>query len=311
MLNNFILERTGFVKQSNMKVIALVVAYVLMFTVMLTGCSSSNAITIGSKDFSENIVLGEIFAQLIEAKTDLKVNRKLNMGGTFVNFEAIKNGQIDIYPEYTGTALTAQLKMDVITDSDEAYRVVSEEFDKQFNIKWLEPLGLNNTYTIAVSKDVYEKYGVETFSDLAAVSQNLVFGAEHEFFDRQDGFDGLVETYGMKFKGDPKKMNVSLKYQAIGNEDIDVTDAFATDGQIKQYDLKILKDDKNFFPPYYASPIIRKEALEKHPELEQILNSLAGLIDDETMTELNYKIDVENQDVKAVAKEFLQEKNLI
>lgn len=298
-------------KQTNMKVITLAVVFVLMISTLLTGCSSSNTITVGSKDFSENIILGEIFAQLIEAKTDLKANRKLNMGGTFVNFEAIKSGQIDLYPEYTGTALTAQLKMDIITDSDEAYRVVSEEFDNQFDVKWLEPLGFNNTYTIAITNEAYEQYDIETFSDLAAVSENFIFGAEHEFFDRQDGFDGLVKTYGMKFKGDPKKMNVSLKYQAIGNGDIDVTDAFATDGQIIQYNLKILKDDKNFFPPYYASPIIRKEVLEKHPELEQILNSLAGLIDDETMTELNYKIDVENQDVKEVAKEFLKEKGLI
>ncbi len=298
-------------KKINVKVIALATVLLLLPSVVLTGCSSSNTITIGSKDFSENIVLGEIFAQLIEAKTDLKIIRKLNMGGTFVNFEAIKNGQIDLYPEYTGTALTAQLKMDVITDADETYRIVSEEFDKQFNIKWLKPLGFNNTYTLAVINEVFEKYRIETFSDLAAISENLVFGAEHEFFDRQDGFDGLVKTYDMKFKGEPKKMNVSLKYQAMGSGDIDVTDAFATDGQIKQYNLKVLKDDKNFFPPYYAAPIIRKEVLEKYPELEQILNSLEGLIDDETMMEMNYKIDVDNQDIKKVAEDFLREKGLI
>lgn len=299
-------------KKTHVKVIALATVLLLLPSVVLTGCSSSNTVTVGSKDFSENIVLGEIFAQLIEAKTDLKVIRKLNMGGTFVNFEAIKNGQIDLYPEYTGTALTAQLKMDdIITDADETYRTVSEEFDKQFNIKWLKPLGFNNTYTLAVTNEIFETYRIETFSDLAAISENLVFGAEHEFFDRQDGFDGLVKTYGMKFKGEPKKMNVSLKYQAMGSGDIDVTDAFATDGQIKQYNLKVLKDDKNFFPPYYAAPIIRKEVLEKYPELEQILNSLEGLIDDETMMEMNYKIDVDNQDIKKVAEDFLREKGLI
>lgn len=298
-------------KKTHVKVIALATVLLLLPSVVLTGCSSSNTVTVGSKDFSENIVLGEIFAQLIEAKTDLKVIRKLNMGGTFVNFEAIKNGQIDLYPEYTGTALTAQLKMDVITDADETYRIVSEEFDKQFNIKWLKPLGFNNTYTLAVTNEIFETYRIETFSDLAAISENLVFGAEHEFFDRQDGFDGLVKTYGMKFKGEPKKMNVSLKYQAMGSGDIDVTDAFATDGQIKQYNLKVLKDDKNFSPPYYAAPIIRKEVLEKYPELEQILNSLEGLIDDETMMEMNYKIDVDNQDIKKVAEDFLREKGLI
>lgn len=298
-------------KKILVKVITLATVLLLLPSVVLTGCSSSNTVTVGSKDFSENIVLGEIFAQLIEAKTDLKVIRKLNMGGTFVNFEAIKNGQIDLYPEYTGTALTAQLKMDVITDADETYRIVSEEFDKQFNIKWLKPLGFDNTYTLAVTNEIFETYRIETFSDLAAISENLVFGAEHEFFGRQDGFDGLVKTYGMKFKGEPKKMNVSLKYQAMGSGDIDVTDAFATDGQIKQYNLKVLKDDKNFFPPYYAAPIIRKKVLKKYPELEQILNSLEGLIDDETMMEMNYKIDVDNQDIKKVAEDFLREKGLI
>ncbi|MFA9381290.1 MAG: glycine betaine ABC transporter substrate-binding protein [Acetanaerobacterium sp.] len=289
----------------------VLLALILTLSVTLTGCSSGGTVTIGTKDFGENIVLGEIFAQLIEDHTDLTVNRKLNMGGTFVCFEAIKNGDIDIYPEYTGTGLTAQLKMDVITDPDEAYSVVSKEFDSQFGIKWLEPFGFNNTYTLAVTDEVYQQYGVETFSDLAEISEGLVFGAEHEFFDREDGYDGLIKRYNMAFKGDPMKMNVSLKYQAIGNGDMDVTDAFSTDGPIKQYNLKVLKDDLNFFPPYYAAPIIRNDTLEKHPELEDVLNMLAGQIDEAEMTDLNYKIDVEGQDIEAVAKEFLQAKGLV
>lgn len=289
----------------------LLVVVVLALAISLTGCWGGETVVIGSKDFSENITLGEMFAQLIEAHTDIKVTRKLNMGGTFVCFEAIKNGDIDIYPEYTGTALTAQLKMDVISDPDEAYRVVAEEFDRQFGVKWLEPLGLNNTYTLAVTDEVYQKYGIETFSDLVKVSKDLVFGAEHEFFDRQDGYDGLVAMYGFTFKGEPKKMNASLKYQAIGNGDIDVTDAFATDGPIKQYNLKVLEDDKGFFPPYYAAPIIRKDTLQDHPELEEVLNQLAGLVDDPTMTELNYQVDVEGKDVEVVVREFLQSKGLL
>lgn len=293
------------------RIIGLGLSIVLLSAIALTGCAGSDKIVIGSKDFSENILLGEIFAQLVEAKTDIKVDRKLNLGGTFVCFEAIKKGDIDIYPDYTGTGLTAQLKMDVISDPDEAYRVVAEEFDKQFKIKWLSPLGFNNTYTLAVTQDVHQQYGVETFSDLAKISENLVFGAEHEFFDRQDGFDGLIEAYSMKFKGEPKKMNVSLKYQAIGNGDMDVTDAFATDGAIKQYDLVVLTDDLGFFPPYYAAPIIRNNTLEKHPELEDVLNLLGNAIDDAAMTELNYKVDVEGQDIAAVAKEFLNERGLI
>ena len=290
----------------------LAIVLLLVGLLAFTGCTAgAGTIAIGSKDFGENIVVAEMYAQLIEAHTELKVERKLNMGGTFVNFEALKKGDIDMYPDYTGTALTAQLKMDVITDPDEAYRVVKAEFDRQFDLKWLEPIGFNNTYALAVTNEVYEEYGVETYSDLAAVSENLVFGAEHEFFDRQDGYDGLVDVYGFTFKNEPLKMNVALKYQAIGNGDMDVTDAFSTDGPIKQYNLKVLEDDKNFFPPYYVAPIVRKDTLAKHPEVEAVLNTLAGRIDEETMTGLNYRIDVEGDDIAVVAKEFLTSQGLL
>ncbi len=288
-------------------VLTLALAAILFFT----GCAKNDSITIGSKDFGENIVIAEMLSQLVETHTDLKVNRKLNLGGTFVNFNAIKNNQIDLYPEYTGTGLTAHLKMDVVNDPDESYRIVSEEFVKQWDIVWLEPFGLNNTYTLAVTPEVYEKYGVETYSDLIPYAGELVFGAEHEFFDRQDGFDGLVEMYGLNFKGEPMKLNASLKYQAIGRGDMDVTDAFATDGPIKQYNLKILEDDLGFFPPYHAAPIVRKEVLDKHPELKNVLNMLAGKLDDATMTELNYLVDVEGKAVEQVAKEFLTSLNLV
>lgn len=289
---------------------AIVLAAGVTFSLAACG-GKENTITIGSKDFSENTVTAEMLAQLVEHDTDLKVNRKLNMGGTFICFEALKNGQLDVYPEYTGTALKSHLKMDTISDAEESYRVVSEEFIKQFGIQWLEPLGFNNTYTLSVSNDVYEKYGVETYSDLAKISPELTIGGDHEFFDRVDGFDGLVDLYGLAFKGEPKKMNVSLKYQAIGSGDIDVTDAYATDAPIKQYNLKVLKDDKNFFPPYYAAPIVRQEVLQAHPELETTLNKLAGLISDETMTDLNYRIDVEGEDVAKVATDFLTQNGLL
>ena len=293
------------------KITSVLLVMTLTAVSFLTGCSSDNTVIVGSKDFSENIVVGEMFAQLIEAKTDLKVDRKLNMGGTFVCFEALKNGDVDVYPEYTGTALTAQLNMDVINDPDEAYRVVSDEFDKQFDIKWLEPMGFNNTYALAITDEAYQKYGVETCSDLAEVSNELVFGSDHEFFNRQDGFDAVTEAYGLEFKGEPTKMDISLKYQAIGEGDIDLTNVFMTDGPIRQYNLKVLEDDKSFFPPYYASPIIRNDTLEKHPELEDILNSLAGKIDDEKMIEVNYKVDVEGQAVEDAAREFLETNGLL
>ncbi len=285
-------------------------AVILTGGMLLTGCGTADRVVVGSKDFSENIILGEMLAQLIEAHTDIRVERKLNMGGTFVCFEAIKKGEISIYPEYTGTGLTAQLKMDVISDPDETYNIVSSEFDKQFGIRWLSPFGFNNTYAIAVTNDVAAAHNLEKCSDLKGVAQDLVFGAEHEFFNRQDGFDGFVETYGIAFK-QVAKMNVSLKYQAIGEGQMQVTDAFATDGQIKQYNLKILEDDKGFFPPYYAAPIVRSDVLQKHPELKNVLDMLAGVIDDEAMTGLNYAVDVEKKSVETTARDFLQDKGLI
>jgi osmoprotectant transport system substrate-binding protein len=278
---------------------------------MLTGCNASKKVVIGSKDFSENIVLSEIMAQLIENDTEITVERKLNMGGTFVNFEAIKNGDIDIYPEYTGTGLTAQLKMDVMNDADKVYNIVKDEFDKQFNIKWLKPLGFNNTYAMGVTEETAKKYNLTKNSDLKDVAKELIFGAEHEFFDRQDGYDGLIETYGIDGFKDVAKMNVSLKYQAIGKGQMDVTDVFTTDGQIIEYNLTILEDDLGFFPPYYAAPIIRNETLKKYPELEEVLNKLAGQISDDDMTQLNYQIDVEKKAVEEVAKAFLQSKGLL
>lgn len=293
------------------KILALGLCGGLLVSGLLTGCGSSKKVVIGSKDFSENIVLAEIMAQLIENDTDIQIERKLNMGGTFVNFEAIKNGDIDIYPEYTGTGLTAQLKMDVMNDADQVYDLVKEEFDKQFAITWLAPLGFNNTYAMGVTKEIAETYNLEKNSDLTDIAGELVFGAEHEFFDRQDGFDGFIEAYGIESFKDIAKMNTALKYQAIGGGQMDVTDVFATDGQIIEYDLVILEDDLGFFPPYYAAPIVRNETLKKYPELIAVLNKLGGKIDDEAMINLNYQIDVEKKSVEEVAKGFLEAKGLI
>ena len=290
-----------------------VILCIIMIIGVFTGCgaSSNDKITIGSKNFTENMILGSMFAQLIEAKTDLQVEYKENLGGTMVCFEAIKKGQLDIYPEYTGTGLTAHLKMDVINDADQVYQIVKDEFAKQFKIKWLSPLGLNNTYAVAISEEYANKNNINTVSELVPFAGDLVFGAEHEFFDRQDGFDGMVDTYGLKFKGEPAKMDVAMKYQAVSQGNIDVTDAFTTDGQLITYKLKVLEDDKKFFPPYYAAPIIREDTLKKHPELEGILNSLGDKISDSEMQKMNYKVEAEKKSTKDVAKEFLIAKGLI
>jgi osmoprotectant transport system substrate-binding protein len=284
----------------------------LIITGLLAGCGGKkDKIVIGSKNFTENMILGEIFTQLIRDKTDLEVEYKENLGGTMVCFEALKKGELDLYPEYTGTGLTAHLKMDVITDADRVYEIVKEEFDQRYKITWLEPLGLNNTYAVAVSGDFAERNKLSKASELAPLSKNLRFGADHEFFNRQDGYPGMIKTYGLKFKGEPVKMDIALKYKAIFEGKIDVTDAFTTDGQLIRYKLKVLEDDKHFFPPYYAAPIVKNETLEKHPEIETVLNELAGKISDAEMQQMNYQAEAEDKAIEDIAREFLVEQGLI
>ncbi len=291
--------------------IAIAIICLVLVAAILSGCSGNNrTIVVGSKNFTENIILGEIIAQIIEGKTDLKVERKLNMGGTFVCFEALKKGDIDVYADYTGTGLTAQLKMDVINDADKVYEIVQKEFNERFKLKWLMPYGFNNTYAVAVGEDFAKANNINTVSDLAPFSKDLVFGGEHEFFNRQDGYEGMAAAYGLQFK-DQVSMETALKYQAMGEKKMDVTDAFATDGQLITYKLKILADDKNFFPPYYAAPVIRMDTLKKNPQLESVLNELGNKISDEEMQQMNYQVETEKKAIEAVASEFLKSKGVI
>lgn len=279
---------------------------------MISGCGgdTSNKVTVGSKNFTENIVVGEILAQLIEAKTDIKVERKLNLGGTLVAWEALKKGDLDLYPDYTGTGLMAILKKEVMHDSDQVYDLVQKEYNELYQIKWLEPFGFNNTYTTAVTREMAEQHNLVKTSDLKPYAKDLIFCAEQEFFNRDDGYDGFVKTYGLSFK-DTKAIETNLKYEAVGQNKVDVIDAFTTDGELITYDMVILEDDKAFFPPYFCAPVVRMDTLEKHPELEEVLNLLAGQISDTEMQQLNYQVKEQKQDVAEVAAKFLQEKGLI
>lgn len=277
---------------------------------LLAGCSSGDKIVIGSKNFTENEILAEMMAQLIEKNSNIKVERKINMGGTLVCFEAIQKGQIDLYPEYTGTGLMEELKLPVNSDPDAVYQTVSTEFQKQFQITWLKQFGFNNTYALALPETVAQANHIESISDLVPYAKDYVFGGEQEFFNRDDGYPGLVDTYGLTFKS-TSKMDVSLKYQAVSQGKVQVTDAFTTDGQLKALNLRVLKDDKQFFPPYYAAPIVRSDTLKKYPQLEDLLNKLGGLIDDQTMQDLNYKADNEHQSIEQVSSDFLKAQGLI
>ncbi|CEG26511.1 ABC transporter permease/substrate-binding protein [Bacillus sp. B-jedd] len=267
-------------------------------------------ISIGSKNFTESVILANMAADLIEAKTDIQVERKLNLGGTQVVFSALKKGDVDTYIEYTGTGLVTILKKEVSNNPDEVFQTVHDEFEKQFGIKTLKPLGFNNTYTLAVRQDTADKYGLETFSDLAAVSNELTVGATIEFTNRVDGLPGLSKTYNMDF-GDLRAVDGGLRYTAIKSKESDVIDAFSTDGLLEEFKLKVLEDDKQFFPPYYAVPLVREDTLKAHPELKETLEMLAGKLTDEKMRELNYRVDSLKQSPKKVAKDFLIEEGLV
>ena len=295
------------------KLFALILTTALVFGVSACGSSSAPAgkpIVIGSKPFTEGVLLSELAAQLIEGNTPLKVERKFNLGGTIVAFNALKNSDLDLYPEYTGTGLVAILKQPVVADADKAYEIVQKEFNSQYKIKWLKPLGFNNTYAMAVPEDFAAQNNLRQTSDLARITDQLIFGAEQDFFGRADGYDGFTQAYGFKFKN-VKQMEIGLKYKAIANKEVNVINAFSTDGLLITHKLRVLADDKKYFPPYYGAFLIRMGTLEKNPELETVLDKLAGKLTDSEMQKLNFEVDQEKKDPAAVVKAFLKAKGLV
>lgn len=289
------------------KIIALVTSIILIVIILFSTNvfnKSSNKIVIASKNFTEQIILGNMLEQLIEAKTDIDVETKLNLGGTQVAYSALKSGSVDLYVEYTGTAYVNLLDIkDGNTNPDEVYDKVNEIFKEKENIEFLDPLGFNNTYALAVRKDTAEKYNLKSISDLEKVSEEFLMGPTIEFANREDGLLGLDKAYNLNFKK-VKPIDGGLRYTALMNNESDVIDAFTTDGLLDKFGLKVLEDDKNFFPPYYAAPLIRMDTLKEHPELEEVLNLLSNKITDEKMRKLNYEVDVNGRDPKVVANEF-------
>ena len=264
----------------------------------------TESIRIGSKNFTEQVILGEIMAQLIEAKTDLSVDRRFNLGGTMICHGALVNGEIDLYGEYTGTALTAILKKSVISEPEDAFQVVANTYHERFGIQWLRPFGFNNTYAITVRADDAKNKGWKRISDLKIDAPNLRAGFTAEFAERPDGYPGLRKAYGLKF-GKISDLDPSLMYQAVYNGEVDVICAFATDGRIASFNLQPLEDDRNFFPPYYAAPIIREETVQKHPEVANALSLIGGRIGDATMQRLNFEVDSKRQSPVDVVRKFL------
>jgi len=277
------------------------------------GCTATEEkkLVLASKPHSEQYILAEMITLLIENGTDIVVEKKLGIGGGTANIQpAMENGEIDIYPEYTGTGWLFVLKEELINDPELLYEAVKKAYAEDYNIKWLGLYGFNNTYAIAMKRQLAEEMGIESYSDLAEKGGDLVFGAEYDFYEREDGLPGLEAVYGLSF-GDTVEMDIGLKYEAIGSDQVDVINAFSTDGLIKQFDLKVLVDDKQYFPAYQAATLIRQETLDTYPELEDVLEALTGQISDEEMTKMNYLVENEKMDPAKVAEDFLKGKGLL
>lgn len=262
-------------------------------------------IRVGSKNFTEQLILGELMAQLIENDGRLRVIRTFDLGGTMICHQALVDGQIDLYAEYTGTALTAVLERPAIADPQAAYDAVSAAYARRFDLRWLESFGFNNTYAITIRADDAKRWHVETISDLAKLDLGLRAGWTAEFSERPDGFPGLKERYGLHFSR-VRDLDTSLMYSAIDQGQVDVICAFSTDGRIAAYHLQPLRDDLRFFPPYFAAPVVRQEMIDEHPELPRILNRLAGKLTTPVMQKLNSQVDQDKLAPADVARAFLE-----
>lgn len=277
---------------------------------MLSACIliETDSLTLGSRNNTESIILSHVMGQLIENKTDIKVIYKENLGGSNVVWNAMLNGNLDVIPDYTGTIVVTYYHEEPGT-ADETLeatrRLVAEDGIVAFNT-----FGFNNTYTLALDESKAEELGVVTFSDFAAYSEDFTLGAVFEFIDRPDGLPGFQNEYGLKFDA-VKGMDHGIMYRSINAGEVDVINSYTTDGQLQEFDLRVLEDDKSYFPPYHALPLVREETLEEYPEIEEVLKQLEGMIDEEAMQKMNAKVDNDGMMVEKVAEEFLVESGLI
>jgi glycine betaine/choline ABC-type transport system substrate-binding protein len=274
------------------------------------GPPRENRIVIGSKNFTEQLVLGELIAQQIENKTGLPVERRFYLAGSYICHQAILGGRIDIYPEYTGTALTAILKQKPDGNREQVYERVKNEYAAGFDLAVGPPLGFNDTFAIEIRGEDARRLGLKTISQAAPYTPQWRAGFGYEFMERPDGYQGLVATYGLRFAAPPRIMDLGLLTRALKDKQVDLIAGNATDGLIPALDLFVLEDDRHYFPPYEAVPIIRQQMLARHPEVKQALDDLAGKISDDDMRQLNYAVDGEHRDVKEVVQQFLKKKGL-
>ncbi len=271
---------------------------------LFTACARRPAIVVGSKNFTEQVVLGEILAQHIERRTGIRVERKLNLGGTLLAHEALVAGAIDLYPEYTGTALTAVLKQAPMGDAAGVLAAVRAAYQRRWRLAWLAPLGFNNTFAMMIRGETARRAKLATLSE-AARNPPWRLGIGYEFQQRPDGLDGLLKTYGLRAAGDPVTMDLGLLYAALDSRKVDMIAANSTDGLAAVRDVAILEDDRHYFPPYQCAVVAREDALARNAGLREALEQLAGKLPDAVMRQLNYRVDGERRPAAQVAAEFL------
>jgi osmoprotectant transport system substrate-binding protein len=281
-----------------------------LWTVGIIGCTREHPITVGSKNFTEQVILGEIVAQHLEHRLGRSVNRTLNLGGTMLAHQALVRGEIDLYPEYTGTALTTILKLPSTNDPAAAIALVRGEYQARFGLEWLDPLGFNNTFAMVIRGGDARKNTIATLSDAARFSPGWTLGVGYEFQQRPDGLAGLLKTYNLPVHGSPNTMDLGLLYKALEQGQVSMVAGSATDGQLSVLDAVVLQDDQHYFPPYDCGLVVRAAMLKENPSLQQALVELAGRFSDVTMRKLNYQVDGEHRAVREVAEQFLREVGL-
>ena len=273
--------------------------------------AAQEPVVVGSKAFTEGRVLAEVLAQLIEARTEVPVERRTNVGGTMLVHAALVAGEIDLYAEYTGTGWSSVLKREETPrDPLRTFLLVKREYEKRFGVTWLEPFGFSNSYAVAMLETTAAELGVTRISDLAAHGGRLRAGWSHEFLNREDGFQGLAAAYGLAI-ADNRGMEHGLAYQAIRSGRVDLTDAYTTDGMLLRFPVRLLEDDRRFFPPYDCAPVVRLAALERHPELREVLGELAYTLPARRMQRLNYAVEEEGRSYAEAARSFLEEEGLL
>ncbi|ASB87305.1 osmoprotectant ABC transporter substrate-binding lipoprotein OpuCC [Bacillus sonorensis] len=292
-------------------------AIMLVFALFSSGCAlpglggaSDQTIKIGAQNLTESEILANMISLLIEHDTDLNTVLVKNLGSNYVQHQAMLGGDIDISAtRYSGTDLTSTLGLEAEKDPQKALNIVQKEFKKRFDYKWFDSYGFDNTYAFTVKQELAEKGNYQTISDLKKDAKTLKLGVDNAWLKRKgDGYQGFKQTYGLEF-GSTFPMQIGLVYDAVKNGKMDIVLAYSTDGRIKAYNLKILKDDKRFFPPYDCSPVVPEKVLKEHPELEGVINKLIGKIDTGTMQELNYEVDGKLKEPSVVAEEFLKKHN--